>query len=113
MDDNGDRGQEPGDAAGPGEIIRPAEFQPMADTARKRRATIRAGSVVTAVILLLCAFSAWFVLTARSVYVQTRPAAANVHIGGLKLRLADHYLIRSGRGCWKWAHRAANRNPMS
>ncbi len=96
MDGDADNGQPQQDSAGPDEIIRPAQFQPPTHSGHKRRITLRAGSVLTAAVLLLCAFSAWFVMTARSVYVQTRPAGANVHISGLKLRLADHYLIRPG-----------------
>ena len=42
-------------------------------------------------------FSGWFVLTAKSVFVQVTPITAQVEIsGGLNIRLGQRYLIRNG-----------------
>ena len=42
-------------------------------------------------------FSGWFVLTAKSVFVQATPITAQVEIsGGLNIRLGQRYLIRNG-----------------
>ncbi len=42
-------------------------------------------------------FSGWFVLTAKSVFVQVNPITAQVEInGGINIRLGQRYLIRNG-----------------
>ena len=42
-------------------------------------------------------FSGWFVLTAKSVYVEVTPITAEIEIeGGINIRLGQRYLIRSG-----------------
>lgn len=78
-------------------IIRPAPYQPPRRGSGKRGPRLRIGAVLSGFLLLVCLAAAWFVLTAKSLYIQTDPAAAAVKLrGGLILRLADYFLIRAG-----------------
>jgi formylglycine-generating enzyme required for sulfatase activity len=45
---------------------------------------------------LLFAGAAWFVLTARSVFFDVRPAQGSVEVGGMALRVGPRYLMRAG-----------------
>lgn len=80
--------------------ITPARYEPPAQRPPRPAATrLRAGAVVVAVALAAALFAAWFLLTARAVYIGVEPvgAAAEVEVhGGLKLNLADRYLLRAG-----------------
>jgi formylglycine-generating enzyme required for sulfatase activity len=59
---------------------------------------MRKGPVMTALALAVCAFIAWFLFSARAVYIDVAPEYAEVRIrGGLNLNLADRYLLRTGR----------------
>ncbi|MCG8413229.1 MAG: PEGA domain-containing protein, partial [Pseudomonadales bacterium] len=52
---------------------------------------------VVAVFVLVSSVSGWFVLTARSVFVEVDPITASIQIdGGLNFRLGQRYLIRTG-----------------
>lgn len=78
------------------ETIRPAEFTPLPATAartRRRRAGIGlAAAAVPAFVAVI-----WFLFTAKSVYIDVKPAAAAIDItGGLHLQLADRFLMHSG-----------------
>ncbi len=54
-------------------------------------------SVFVVCFLTVAAAAAWFVLTARSVYVQLTPMTASVEIsGGLAVRIGERYLMRPG-----------------
>lgn len=80
-----------------GETIKPAAFQPLKDGALRRRTPFRRGPMAVAAALFLCAAAAWFVLTARSLYVETDPAGAKIVIETpFKIHLADYFLIRPG-----------------
>lgn len=78
------------------ETISPAEFNPLpagADKTGRRRAGI--GLAVAAVLAFTVVI--WFLFTAKSVYIDVRPAAAAIDIkGGLHLQLADRFLMKSG-----------------
>ncbi|MDT8320654.1 MAG: PEGA domain-containing protein [Xanthomonadales bacterium] len=53
--------------------------------------------MLTALALAASIAVAWFLLTARAVYIDVSPPQADVSIrGGLKLKLADYYLLREG-----------------
>lgn len=71
-------------------------YRPVTDIARPRRFNVHVRGIATVVVVVICSLAAWFVLTARSVYIQTVPAGAKVQVSGLKLRLADHFLLRPG-----------------
>ncbi|MBI2970084.1 MAG: PEGA domain-containing protein [Gammaproteobacteria bacterium] len=80
-----------------GELIQPAQFHPVRGRRTGRRFRLRPGRVLVGAVLLLCAAAAWFVLTARSLYVETEPAGAEIIIATpFQVRFADHFLIRSG-----------------
>ena len=50
-----------------------------------------------ALFLLVTGSAAWFVLTARSVFVEVNPITATIAIeGGISFRLGQRYLIRTG-----------------
>jgi len=78
------------------EFIKPAPFIPLPPggmkTSRRRTGYTLAGLVITAFAGVL-----WFLFTAKSVAIAVDPATAAVDIdGGIHMRLADRYLLRSG-----------------
>lgn len=82
-------------AAGP--QITPTRFVPPADRPPVARFTVRPSLWAAGLALLVCAALAWFLLTARAVYLDVSPAHSTIDIrGGLKLKLADPYLLRTG-----------------
>ncbi len=77
--------------------IAPAAFSPRADVAEKPGLQVGPLQIVLAVVLLLFAIALWFLFTARSILITTEPAFAAIDIdGGLKLKLGERYLLRSG-----------------
>ena len=53
--------------------------------------------LVVATFLLVSATAAWFVLTARSVFVEVNPITAQISIdNGTSIKLGQRYLIRTG-----------------
>ena len=84
-----------------GERIEPARFVP--PSAKKPvlsfALSLRTGLAVLALALgvFIVAFSAWFMLTAAVIEVETQPADAAVALeGGMRLRLAGRYMVRPG-----------------
>ena len=87
------------------ENIRPAEFKPLPPGGVKTRRR-RAGIGLAAVALLIFTGIIWFIFTAKSVYIDVKPAAAEIDIkGGLHIRLADRFLMTGGH------HRISIRYP--
>lgn len=77
--------------------IQPAKFEPPKASSRGPAIKFRTGAVITGAALLFSIGIAWFLLTGKAVYIETTPAGAEIDIdGGLKLRLADRYLLRPG-----------------
>ena len=73
------------------------EFEPLSTTKTALSIGINPRLCVVAALLALGAFCAWFMLTAKAVYIETEPANANVDISGsLRLKLANRYLVRPG-----------------
>ena len=75
------------------------EFQPRWQSPPHRaRFSIRPRSLVMMAAITLLSAAAWFVITARAVRVETRPAADNLEIQGswLTPKLGDSYLLHSG-----------------
>jgi len=79
------------------EPILAADFTPPPPPRRGLRLRLSLLSVFVGSFLLVAATAAWFVLTARSVYVQVAPMTASVEIsGGVALRIGERFLIRPG-----------------
>lgn len=79
------------------EPISPAEFSPPPPPGRGWRPRLRPLHLALAVPFLLAAGAFWFVLTARSVYLELEPADAEVEIsGGLAVPVGQRYLMRPG-----------------
>ena len=77
--------------------IRAISFEPMAEPVQRSARKVGVGSIAIAVALVVCAAVAWFVLTAKAVYLVTDPIEADIQLDSLlKLRLADRYLLRPG-----------------
>ena len=97
MNNNSDN--QPVDAAAlqPKTVIVPTTFTPATDRAPDSGRRIRIGSILISIILVLCSAIVWFIFSARSVYIEVDPASNHIEIqGGIKLKLADRFLIRSG-----------------
>ncbi|MFQ5660401.1 MAG: PEGA domain-containing protein [Gammaproteobacteria bacterium] len=78
--------------------IKPAAFTPVSAATARTGKRPRMGVLLTGIVLLLCATVVWFVFTAKSIYIETDPPDAIVAIqGGIKIKLARHYLIHSGK----------------
>lgn len=92
-----DRLNTPPDAAD-NETIIPVDFTPI--DAERRGFSFRLSPVRVAIGASLAVFVAagWFVLTARSVFFDVTPLAAEVQVkGGMALRIGPRYLIREGQ----------------
>ena len=77
--------------------IEAARFEPLASKKSARSIQINPRLCLIAALLALGAFCAWFMLTARAVYIETEPPNVDVDISGsLKLKLANRYLLRPG-----------------
>ena len=77
--------------------IEPAKYVPRSGGRTTRSVSINPRVCLVLLLLGIGAFCAWFMLTAKAVYVEVEPPVADVDIaGGLKLKLADRYLIRPG-----------------
>ena len=77
--------------------IEAARFEPLASEKSTWTIALNPRLCLVAALLVIGAFCAWFMLTARAVYIETEPLTANVDIAAaLKLKLANRYLIRPG-----------------
>jgi len=80
-----------------GEQIEPTSFKPLTGKASTSPFSFRISSALILISLLISIFIAWFLFTGKSVYIATAPEDTNIIIeGGLQLKLADRYLLRSG-----------------
>ncbi|MEM0954105.1 MAG: PEGA domain-containing protein [Pseudomonadota bacterium] len=79
------------------QAIRPTAFTPRSEEDSSSAFKARPVQLVLATVLLLFGIALWFLFSAHSVLVTTEPAFAGIDIdGGLKLRLGERYLLRSG-----------------
>lgn len=79
------------------DLIRPAAFVPATGKVEKQRLRINPTTIAVSALLLISALVVWFLFTAKSVYIATTPANAELNVsGGLAFKLADHYLLRKG-----------------
>ncbi len=80
-----------------GARIEAAKFEPLRSERTTWTVALNARFCLIIVLLAVGVFSAWFMLTAKAVYIETEPLNTNVDISGaLKLKLANRYLIRPG-----------------
>lgn len=83
--------------SGDNEPIEPAHFEPVKRASfNPPRVRLRIGALASGVILCACAIAAWFILTAKSLYMEIDPEGADVSIDGIHIKLADRLLIRKG-----------------
>ena len=77
--------------------IAPSKFQPQTKRQQKARRPIRGRTVLIGTLFVICTAIAWFILTAKAVYIDTEPKTARISVDGfLQLKLADRYLLRAG-----------------
>lgn len=80
-----------------GAQIRPTSFVPPGKGPPAAAVKIPVAPVITGLALVICIFLAWFLVSAKAVYIDVSPAHSDIDIdGGLRLQLADRYLLRSG-----------------
>lgn len=80
------------------DIITPIDFSPPPPPGQRWRVPLRWYHGVIALALVLVSASAWFVLTARSVFVDVNaPDARITVVDGFALPLGPRYLMRSGQ----------------
>ena len=79
------------------EPIIPIDFTPNDEKGSGITLKFRSIHFVLLIVSLVFGFSGWFVLTAKSVFVEVTPITAEIEIeGGINIRLGQRYLIRSG-----------------
>ena len=77
--------------------IEAAKFEPLTQKKSARTVVFNARLCLIVVLLAVGALCAWFMLTAKAVYIETDPLNTDVDISGaLKIKLANRYLIRPG-----------------
>jgi len=77
--------------------IVPIDFTPPTAKRDGFKFRLSALHVFVVVFLAIAGTAAWFVLTARSVYVQTNPATATIAVdSGFSVQLGQRYLMRPG-----------------
>ena len=77
--------------------IVPIDFTPHKDSGRNFSYQFRWFHLIVAAFVVVSTVSGFFVLTARSVFVEVDPISADVEIsGGLALQLGPRYLMRTG-----------------
>ena len=77
--------------------IVPIDFTPNQETARRFSYRFSWFHAVVLVFSVLLSAAGFFVLTARSVFIEVNPASAEIEIsGGIALQLGPRYLLRSG-----------------
>ncbi len=88
---------EPGTDSGAATRIEAAKFEPLTSQKPARSVTLNPRVCLVVALLAVGAFGAWFMLTARAVYIETEPPATAVDISGaMTIKLANRYLIRPG-----------------
>ena len=77
--------------------IEAAKFEPLTQKKSARTVVFNTRLCLIVVLLAVGALCAWFMLTAKAVYIETDPLNTDVDISGaLKIKLANRYLIRPG-----------------
>ena len=87
--DNGNRGFD--------DPITPIDFTPVDGTEKKFSITLSPVKIVLSLILLVFAGAAWFVLSARSVYLDVRPGTSLVSVNHpITVKIGTRYLVLEG-----------------
>lgn len=82
---------------GTSDAITPIDFTPNDGERSGVAFNLKFVHVIVGSIALVFGVAGWFVLTAKSVFVEANPITANIDIkGGFYVRLGQRYLIRSG-----------------
>ena len=77
--------------------IVPIDFTPHSEQSQNFSYRFRWLHLVVATFLLVSVMAAWFVLTARSVFVEVNPITAQISIdNGTSIKLGQRYLMRTG-----------------
>ncbi len=85
------------DSPGGSTRIEPAKFEPRTGTKTTRSVSFNPKRYFIVILLAAAAFIAWFMLTAKAVYIETEPPDVNVDMDGSPtLKLAKRYLVRPG-----------------
>lgn len=79
------------------DVITPVDFSPPPPPGRRFGWRPRWYHGVVAVGLITVSVAAWFVLTARSVFIEVTPASADVQVlDGFSIKVGPRYLMRQG-----------------
>jgi formylglycine-generating enzyme required for sulfatase activity len=78
------------------QTIQPAAFEPAAPVSTEPKFRIKPLQATVAGVLLCSALILLYLFSARSLFITTSPADAQVSIDGLTFKVGDHYLILSG-----------------
>ncbi len=90
-------GEGKNDLNGAVDPIVPIDFTPHTEEKRAFSYQFKWQHVFVAVFLLISVSAAWFVLTARSVFVEVDPITAEINIdSGTSFKLGQRYLMRTG-----------------
>src|SRR5690554_4150299 len=85
------------DQQGDFDVITPADFSPPPPPGRRFGWRPRWYHGLVLAMLALVMGAAWFVLTARSIFVDVTPADADMRVsGGLAVRIGPRYLMQPG-----------------
>ncbi|MDP2282830.1 MAG: PEGA domain-containing protein [Pseudohongiella sp.] len=99
MQDNSYKPEQTGMIASPDEIdsITPVDFSPPPPPQKRIKLAVRWYHFVVVAAVLFVSVPAWFVLTARSVFIDVNPSDAMVDIvSGIAVQVGPRYLMRSG-----------------
>lgn len=99
MQDNRQHAEQSGSAAplDTADLITPVDFSPPPPPGRRLSLRLRWYHAVIAVGVVAVSVPAWFVLTARSVFVDITPPEASVEVvRGFAVQIGPRYLMRSG-----------------
>lgn len=92
-----DASSSPADDLHSPDVITPIDFTPPPPPGRKLGFALRWYHGVVAIGLVAVAVPAWFVLTARSVFIDVEPLGASIDIvSGFAVQVGPRYLMRSG-----------------
>ena len=76
--------------------ISPVAYRPPSDRRRTPKVGVSLVKIGVFVVLVLLGIIVWFVLTARSLVVDTVPSDTDVALSGVVIPIADRYLVRPG-----------------
>ncbi len=82
---------------GPTDPIIPIDFSPSEDKRKSLSFRLRWIHLFLALFLTVSGITVWFILTAKSVFIEIDPITANIQIeGGLAIKMGQRYLVREG-----------------